>query len=230
MKWVTVNRFFLKYALTAFLLCLTVSCFNSSKSLESNKQETKTISLPQKQSDKFRNKLNRKTLQDYMVSTPEVKFTKKYKTPFDKLKFDKVIAYDYEGSEEPFPSVFKNGEFIPIIEKQQALTEKQADFLIDKILTSNDTYGEATAACFNPHLAFVFYKNSKKVFEVDICLGCNSLISSVAIPASQFHKFKFKNGQEGVADGFSKQGKKRIRGLATELDFFYSNNNPNYKE
>ena len=47
--------------------------------------------------------------------------------------------------------------------KQKYLNDKQAQFLI-KSLSSNSTYGGSFAACFNPHLGFVFFDNNKVVY------------------------------------------------------------------
>ncbi len=227
MKSRAINIIFLKSVLFATFFCLIFSCSNNIKNIEDNTvQNVDTIKLPPKISDRFKKGISRKILEDYIVTTPAVKLTKKYKTPFDKLEFDKVIAYDYDGDEETFSSAIdRNGKFIPIIEKQAALTEKQIDYLIDKILTSNSTYGGGTAACFQPHLSFIFYNKNQRAFVTDICLGCNFLNSSQLIPATQSHKAKFEDGTDYYIDGFSKAGKKRIRNLATELDFYYSNKN-----
>ena len=225
MKSGRINSFFLKLALLTFILFIYTSCSKNVK--VENTPETQTLE-PKKNSERFKNKLSIKTLEDYLQNTAEVKSTKKHKEPFDTLEFDKVIAYDYQGEEEAFPSVIgRNGKFIPIIEKQAALNEKQIDYLIDVILTSDSTYGAGTAACFQPHLGFIFYNKNERIFVTDICLGCNLLQSSQLIPATQSHKSKFEDGTVFFLDGFSKNGKERIRNLATELDFYYSNTNQN---
>ncbi len=211
------------------LICLAFSCSNKPQAAGS-KIDEKQIQLlpPPKISDRIKNGLSAKILKDYIENTPPIKLTRKYKVPFNTLEFDKVIAYDFDGDEETFPSAIgRNGSFIPIIEKQAALTEKQINYLIENILTSDATYGGGTAACFQPHLSIIFYNKNERVFITDICLGCNLLHSSQLIPATQSHKAKFEDGTDFFLDGFSKQGKKRIRNLATELDFYYSNNNKN---
>ena len=205
--------------------CFIVSCSNSVKNT-SSANETELDTLPAKKvSDRFRNKLRGKALEEYLQNSPAIQLTKKYKAPFDKLEFDKVIAYDYDGDEEAFPSIIsRTGNFIPIIDKQIALTEKQTDYLIDNILTANSTYGGSTAACFQPHMGIIFFKDSERVMVIDICLGCNFLETDKDIPATRFHNHKIE--EHIIPDnGFSKNGKKRIRNLATELDFYYSNKN-----
>src|SRR6218665_557410 len=219
MKSGTPNGFMLKSVILIGFLCLAFSCSNGSKTTKESITDEPIIPPPPKTSDKIRKGLSAKTLEDYIRNAPVIKLKKKYKAPFDKFEFNKVIAYDYDGDEETFSSAIgKNGSFIPIIEKQGALTEKQIDYLIDKILTANSTYGGATAACFQPHLSFIFYNENRRVFITDICLGCNFLHSSQLIPATQSHKAKFEDGTDFFQVGFSKNGKKRIRNLATELD------------
>lgn len=64
------------------------------------------------------------------------------------LDYDKIVAYDFKGDEETFDAAIdKNGKFIPIIEKQQFLTQNQADEIL-KALSNKKSYGEAGAACF----------------------------------------------------------------------------------
>jgi hypothetical protein len=236
---------YLKSGALMLLLCIVMSCANTKKN---SAEQLKSINIEQKKkelselrkktleqhsskiSDHANNGLRTATLVEYIANTPGIKFDKKFPAPFD-INFDKVIAYDYEGSEEPFPSVIdKNGNFIPIIDKQIALTATQIDFLINEILTANSTYGGQTAACFQPHLGFVFFNKTESVFVIDVCLGCNYLISDKNIPATEFHKFKFENGEEYPANGFSEEGKKKIRNLATEIDFYYSNKNIKTRE
>lgn len=217
-----------KNVLLATSLCLAISCSNSLKNDNGNTKEPVITKLPPKPPREYKGKLSQKVLEDYIQNSPKIKLSKKYKKPFDKLEFNKVIAYDYDGDEETFPSAIgRNGKFIPIIDKQAALTKKQVDYLINEILTSDSTYGGGTAACFQPHLSFIFYNENEPAFTVDVCLGCNFLHSSQLIPATQSHKSKFEDGTDYYIDGFSKDGKKRIRNLATELDFYYSNKNQN---
>jgi hypothetical protein len=152
------------------------------------------------------------SLIQYIEQADSFKITYGLNKPFDKLVFNKVIAYDFSGSEEPYPSVFdKNGYFIPIIEKQKALSKTQAENVI-RFLTDKKTYGGGEAACFQPHLGIVFYNGKKPVFTVDICLDCNYLLSTEVIPSEEAN---------GNARGFSNSGKRKIKELGKELGFYY---------
>ncbi|MGV3696778.1 hypothetical protein [Flavobacterium sp.] len=222
--------------ITCYLLLFTaagifVNCSNSqTKVSEETRRETLEEKVATrrelrdsqpKPSDRFKGKLSQAELKQYVSNAPAMVFDTKFGKPFDKINFDKVIAYDYDGDEEQFNSVVnENGNFIQIIEKQQALNKTQIEFLVNKILTSTSTYGAVTAACFNPHMGLVFYKGTERVFVVDICLGCNYLASDIAIPAMESHQRQYEDIT--ITDrGFSKKGKSKIMQLAKELNFFY---------
>jgi len=58
--------------------------------------------------------LKEKVLIDYISSAKLVKPNPKNGQPFDKLDYDKVIAYDFAGSEEPYPAIIdRQGKFVP---------------------------------------------------------------------------------------------------------------------
>lgn len=217
-------RSFIKHYFISLLTLITgIISLNSCHS-RSNKKDTPVtseIKPPPQGNEKNISYLSVETLQSFIKLVPAFNISNKLKFPFDKLIFNKVIAYDFDGSEEPYPSVFDGvNKFIPIVEKQRALTVAQTKELID-LLTSTTTYGAATAACFNPHLAFVFFNNEMSVFKTDICLDCNYLNASEEIPAMHFKKIGKGTENEYSAIGFSEKGKSRIKQLARQLNFFY---------
>jgi|688.fasta_scaffold187856_3 hypothetical protein len=164
--------------------------------------------------------LGQRELYDYIISAETVKPNATNGSPFDNLDYDKVIAYDFSGSEEPYPKVIKNGRFVPVITAQQYLSQAQADKILSA-LSSTSTYGEGTAACFQPHFALVLYKNNKMIHQISICLGCNYLISDIDIPAQLLKKAITELGDEYPLKGFSKKGKNAIRNLCKEINFTY---------
>ena len=167
--------------------------------------------------------LSQKQLSDYIDSAATITRSNTTLLPFKNLQYNKVIAYDYEGNEEPFGSITsKDGKFIPVVLKQKSLNQKQTEQLI-RILTDQKTYGKGTAACFNPHMAVVFYDGKKIVFKADICFGCNYLIPSKEIPAMHHKKITFDDGTFYYAVGFTETGKKKIKDLAKAFNFFYGN-------
>lgn len=159
-------------------------------------------------------------LLDYIVSAKTIKPNKQNGIPFNKLDYDKVIAYNFAGSEEPYPSVInEKGKFVPVVLGQQYLTQMQADKILSTF-TSKATYGEATAACFQPHFALVLYKENKKISQINICLDCNYLISDIEIPAQTHKKVNAGTKDEYAITGFTKSGKKAIIKLCKELNFY----------
>lgn len=164
--------------------------------------------------------LSQLELFNFLKNTKGIKEKFPYSVPFDTLKFDKVIAYDFDGREENMNVInYKTGRFTSVILRQKELNVKQINYLID-FLTNNKTYGGNTAACFEPHLGIVFYKEDKKVFEVDICLDCNYLISTVEIPATKQMK-QHKDGTSYELKGFSEMGKQNIIHLSKQLNLDY---------
>ena len=103
------------------------------------------------------------------------------------------------------------------VDTSKTLKEKT---LID-YLTSKSTYGEATAACFQPHFALVFYKDNKIINQINVCLDCNYLISDIAIPAETHKKVNAGTKEEYAITGFTDKGKKAIIDLCKELIFTY---------
>ncbi|MCE2961567.1 MAG: hypothetical protein ACK5UE_13145 [Chitinophagales bacterium] len=144
-------------------------------------------------------------------------------TPFDKLTYNKIIAYDYEGSHQV---TMEKEKFYSITSKlvynQKSLNQNQVNFIVYE-LTNKKNYGNATAACFEPHMALVFYKDTTFVNSIDICMDCNFLISTYKIP-TQFHN-KVNEGKEDEYTfyGFTNKGKRTIKKLSKELGFNYAN-------
>ncbi len=220
------HKYIDKYKITKdsifLLLCIfIVSCSDNPE--ETKAVANKPITLEQfdslhRDNSKF---LKGQDLKAYILTAQTISTNKNLDTPFGTLSYDKIIAYDFEGSEEPYPSVLdKNLKFVPVILKQQALTQKQADKILSA-LTKKSTYGEATAACFNPHLALLFFKDDKFKNAINICLDCNYLISDVEIPAETQLKINKGKKNEYAITGFTKTGKKAIIDLCKELNFYY---------
>lgn len=168
------------------------------------------------------NALKREILKSYINNVKEILPDKRKESAFNQLDYNKIIAYDFEGMEEPYPSVIDDsGEFVPVITSQRCLSQEQADKLL-YTLSQNSTYGGATAACFLPHLGLVFYKNNQRVGVINVCLDCNYLISDISIPAMLSHKANQGTPQEYCLYGFSESGKQGIINLCKELGFYYS--------
>ena len=160
---------------------------------------------------------------NYLKSAPIIRPDKSNGDPFKMMDYDKIIAYDFKGDEKTFDAAIdKNGKFIPIIEKQQFLTQNQADEIL-KALSNKKSYGEAGAACFNPHLSLVFFKNDKKVNQISICLDCNGSSAEVEIPARKHRIFNKGKEDEYFFTGFTPYGKNALKNLCREIGFYYKN-------
>ena len=108
--------------------------------------------------------------------------------PLLSLDFDRVCMYDYDN--EPATGwddlliVKKDGmlttaENIKQVVELDSLTTKE----LVHMLGDSKSYGDDIMRCFIPHLAFIFYRGTEIVFHVSICLTCNNLRPSIAIPA-----------------------------------------------
>lgn len=141
------------------------------------------------------------------------------KNPFLNLQFDKVVFYDFEDiAEKGSLIVDNNGKYLQSIIKQVQLDRVTINKLNVK-LGDKQSYGNGTAACFDPHCGFVYFLKGKPVGQITICLGCNRLYSSIDIPAQ-------KQGKQGkgkdayyMLDGLSKSFRQYINGLLKKNKF-----------
>ena len=141
------------------------------------------------------------------------------KNSFLNLKFDKVVFYDFEDvGEKGLLIVDNNGKFLQNVIKQVQLTTTTIKKLNFK-LSDKKSFGNGTAACFDPHCGFVYFLKGKPVGQITICLGCNRLYSSIDIPAQ-------KQGKQGqgkdayyILDGLSKSFRQFINGLLLKNKF-----------
>ncbi|MEO7306673.1 MAG: hypothetical protein ABIR78_14290 [Ferruginibacter sp.] len=141
------------------------------------------------------------------------------KNPFLNLKFDKVVFYDFEDiGEKGSLIVDYNGKYLQTILKQVQLDTTTIKKLNIK-LVDKKSYGNGTAACFDPHCGFVYFLKGKPLGQITICLGCNRLYSNIDIPAQ-------KQGKQGqgkdayyMLDGLSKSFRQFINGLLKKNRF-----------
>ncbi|MUU79900.1 hypothetical protein [Winogradskyella endarachnes] len=137
--------------------------------------------------------------------------------PFEKLKYDKVVAYEYQGEGGLLIERCLDEENDKI-NKTLNLTEKQTKNL-EIILTSEKAYGNTTMSCFDPHFAVIYYLKEKVVGTINICLDCNYLIASEKIPATELKMIKISDDYSYPAKGFSKKTRKEIYEYIKGLGF-----------
>lgn len=202
---------------------LTFFMFSCQKTAEKSKisnEEIQDPSISSLYSDSL-TFLKEKALLEYIHTADILKPNVKNGIPFSQLDYDRVIAYDFMGDEEKFPNAIdENGKFIPVISKQQFLTQQQADQILSA-LAANSTYGESSASCFRPHLGLVLFKGNRKTDQISICLGCNTSISEIDIPARRHKVFNKGTKDEYYEDGFTSSGKAAIINLCKQMDFYY---------
>ena len=139
--------------------------------------------------------------------------------PFVKLKYDKVVFYDFEDTlGKTLRIVDRNGKMLVRVIRQvnlESSTIKNINIKLGEI----KSYGNFTASCFDPHCGFVYFLNGIPVAQVLICIDCNRLVSDIDIPAQ-------KQGKQGsgediyyIADGLSKAMRKFINRLLIEYKF-----------
>ncbi len=139
--------------------------------------------------------------------------------PFKTLVYDKVIAVDFNGEHE-MPLVLPNGKLTQEISQRAVLNAKQVDY-ITGVISDTTTYGYNTAACFEPHFGLVFYSRDSIVAHVSVCFECNSLFSSVKIPAETY--YNIDDGDLTLPrHGFSPKGRIAINKLVEELGFSHT--------
>ena len=114
--------------------------------------------------------------------------------------------------------VDKNGKLAPTISKKATLPGTTINILNSK-LGSKKSYGNGTAACYDPHLGFVYYLKNKIVAHVSICLECNRLNSSIDIPAQKQGKVGEGNEIYYISDGLSNSFRKFLTNLLIKYRF-----------
>lgn len=99
---------------------------------------------------------------------------------------DSVIGVDYIGfeGEHSYYPVNNKGQFISTIKKKRKLNKDQFQTL-KSILGNKETYENPSISfCYEPRLAFIYFKNNKVIGQTKICLSC-SQIESTAITVDE---------------------------------------------
>ncbi len=204
--------------LVLVLGAITFSCLNGAK------DPKPTIESPQLTTEENENHNNssqyieESELIKFLRDCPTNNIQQSYPSPFDTISFDKVIAYDFDGSSEMHQTVFdtkKNG-FSPFVTKQVTLNSRAIEELTT-LVTDKSTYGEEISACFEPHLGFVFFEGLKAKVVINVCLDCNYLTSTIPL------SFQDDNIVDEYPNGFSNKGIDRIINLSAQLELNYGN-------
>jgi hypothetical protein len=106
-----------------------------------------------------------------------------------------MVEFDWRGKGgEILDVIDEKGHFPSTILRKTVITPKEQAELIHS-LNSKKSFGAGHAACFEPHLGFVFYRNGNITGHLTICVGCNYLIPSQEIPAQQQGKQVSEEGE-----------------------------------
>ncbi|MFD2720063.1 hypothetical protein ACFST9_15170 [Hymenobacter monticola] len=159
----------------------------------------------------------------FLLSILSLSSEAQLRNPFSTLKFDKVLFYDFEEAADKIYKgsiLTKDGKPIQRITKQVELSGVMIKALNSK-LGDKKSYGQGTAACFDPHCGFDYFLKEIPVAQITICLGCNGLHSSLDIPAQKQGKLGQGANTYFFLSGMSKSMRKFINGLVIENQFNY---------
>ena len=139
--------------------------------------------------------------------------------PLLKLKFDKVVFYDFEeNAGKGSVIVDKNGKALQKILKLDTL-DKSAITKFNIWVGDKKSYGSGMAACFDPHCGLVYFLKGKPVAQISICLDCNRLQSSIDIPAQKRGKQGQGENAYYIASGLSKSFRHFINNMLKRYAF-----------
>jgi hypothetical protein len=132
--------------------------------------------------------------------------TRLKKKPFESFKFDRIEAFSltekYWLGPELYPYFFDSTK---IEQTGKVLSKKQTESL-SKLLNDTMSFMQPAARCFNPLMAFAFYKNDSLVALMPVSLKCNSIDSwGFDIPAALFNVVKGCTLCHGLSDNARKK-------------------------
>jgi len=141
------------------------------------------------------------------------------KNPYKTLKFDKVIMYDFSGGKDWNEYIVNDkGQLASSIKKQVQLDYITIQNLTD-MLGKKSSFGAGEAACFVPHLGFVFYLKGEIMAYITVCLDCNGLVSSKPLDAQKQGKIGEGKDAYYMADGPSKLLRTFLNDLLKKYNF-----------
>jgi hypothetical protein len=143
----------------------------------------------------------------------------KVSNPYLTLKFDKVMMFDFSGGKEWNQYIVNaNGQLATSITKHIELDRGSIKNL-DTRLGIKSSYGDGKAACFDPHLGFVYYLKGKIVAYITVCLDCNVLVSSIPLEAQKQGKIGDGKDAYYIADAPSKKFRLFLNDLLKKYNF-----------
>lgn len=142
----------------------------------------------------------------------------KINNPYSKLKYDKVIIYDFSGGKDFNQYIVNNGHLATSVVNKAEL-DKQNIAILNECLGKKTSFGNGESACFEPHLGFVYYRDNKIVAYITVCLDCNVLVSSLPLEAQQQGKIGEGKNAYYMADGPSKSFRLFLNSILKKYNF-----------
>lgn len=162
--------------------------------------------------------LSRKTKFVLLLLSVSITSFGQSKNPYSKIKYDKVVFYDFIIESKGLLIMDENGKYLQSIIKKVELDKSTISKLNYK-LGDKKSFGAGTAACFDPHCGFVYFYKNIPVAQITICLGCNALSSTIELPAQEQGKQGKGKDAYFISDGMSKSFRKFINGLLIKHKF-----------
>jgi len=130
---------------------------------------------------------------------------------FPMRSYDRAVLYEISVTMEPrrTPFEYRTGKF------KELSKEDLSEFL--KIINSKESYGNTSAACFDPDLGIVLYDSEGIAMQYCIfSLNCNRIYGNPVIRA-QYDNENSKNG----LNGFSLDARKKLKEIYALWGFPY---------
>jgi hypothetical protein len=100
--------------------------------------------------------------------------------PFAKLKYDKVILYNFTPNQNNASIIEADGKLTDAIRKKIVIEQSFVN-LLNKKLGQRSSFGGGTRNCFLPHEGIVYYLADTAIAYINICLDCNRIFSNIPI-------------------------------------------------
>ena len=100
------------------------------------------------------------------------------------LTYDSLVIYDFDwrGLNAKYRSIIdEQGNLPPTVKKAVTLPAQEATEMSIRI-GEKSSYGQMTAACFDPHFGLVYYEQGLVKEYITICMACNYPRTSIPLP------------------------------------------------
>ena len=188
------------------IIFLFFSLFSCEKPVSLNKNASKNEKINQltlQDSNLIIKRLEAKTLEAYLEIGKNLDTVA---GSYSELPYDSIVAINHLnfGIRRA-----RDTAKVDTILKRPTLTPQKAQEIV-QILQAKENYDSTSfAKCFEPHIAFIFYRKNEIVGYSSVCLQCSMVSSS--LKHSSIYSFS----------GMSNVGRKSFSNVCTELNFSY---------